>query len=323
MLGSRRWLGWMRPPQPQRLTAGSVVYGSPSADPTDPRVIYAMGWDPDNGQLMRLDRQTGAFEPYLDGLSAECLDYSPDGQWIAYVSFPARELWKCKRDGSDQVLLKDGLDVYMPRWSPDGKRLAFAATSRGGSKGEPFRIYTIAAEGGKAEPVKGVNGPGFDPNWSPDGKKLVFAPYGDVPKQEQHVSIVDLETGAVRMVTGSEDMFSPRWSPDGKHLVALGAEHNRTAIYDFETRRWVDVDARGFGFPIWSKNSRYVYGFRQDSNTLIRLDVATRKAEEIRTVKEFRLTGNIGAGASWTPDGEPIVLSSLSMGWVCRIDVDW
>ncbi len=321
--GSRRWLGWMRRPQPQRLTAGSVAYYSPIGDPMDPRVIYAIGWLR-HGEAMKLNRQTGVFEPYLDGLSADCLDYSPDGQWIAYVSYPAMELWKCRRDGSDKVLLEDSLDIYMPRWSPDGKRLAFAATRKGGAWTDLFRIYTIAVEGGKAEPVKGVNGPGFDPNWSPDGKKLVFAPWdwlGLVPMQDRRVSIVDLATGAVQMVPGSEQVFSPRWSPDGKHLVALGA---RTALYDFETRRWTYVDAEGFGFPIWSKDSRYVYGFRQQlPSALVRLDVATRKAAEIRTVKEFRLTGSLGRGASWTPEGEAVVLSDLSTSEVYRIDVDW
>jgi dipeptidyl aminopeptidase/acylaminoacyl peptidase len=323
---SRRWLGRMRRPQPQRLTAGSVAYQVPMEDPADPHAIYAVGSDL-NGRLMRLNRRTGVFEPYLDGLSADCLDYSPDGQWIAYVSYPGRELWKCRRDGSDKVLLEDSMDTYMPRWSPDGKRLAFAAV-RKSAAGEPHQIYTIDPNGGKAEPVKGVNGFGFDPNWSPDGKKLVFAPYGPparLSNQDRHVFIVDLETGTVEMVPGSEEMFSPRWSPDGKRLVALRLAGNLLVLYDFETKRWADVDSNGreFGFPIWSKDSRYVYGFRSTSNSLIRLDVAARKVEETRTIKEFRLAGNIFPGVSWTPDEEAVVLSDLSTSEVYRIDVDW
>lgn len=209
----------------------------------------------------------------------------------------------------------------MPRWSPDGKRLAFAATREGP---EPWRIYTIAAAGGKAEPVKGVNGAGFDPNWSPDGKRLVFAPWdydGHLPKQEQHVSIVDLETGAVQMVLGSEDMFSPRWSPDGKNLVAGSVQGGRFFIYDFKTQRWTDSNVKDLAYPMWSKDSRYVYGNIIASYKLVRLDVATRKAEEIRTIKEFRLTPANGWGVSWTPDGEPIVLADLTTWDIYRIDV--
>ena len=124
--GSRRWLGWMRRPEPERLTDGSIRYGIPAEDPADPRVIYAVGWAI-RGESMKLNKQTGLFEPYLDRISAETLDYSPDGQWIAYVSFPELELWKCRRDGSDRVLLEDDLRAFVPRWSPDGKRLAFMA----------------------------------------------------------------------------------------------------------------------------------------------------------------------------------------------------
>jgi len=170
-----------------------------------------------------------------------------------------------------------------------------------------------------------VNGPGFDPNWSPDGKKLVFAPfeYALVPKQDRHVSIVDLETGQVQMVPGSEELFSPRWSPDMRHLIALRFEQNQPVIYDFETGRWADVDARFFGFPTWSKDSKYVYGIMSAPTKLVRIEVATRKVEEIRTIKEFSLTGNLSPGVFWSPDGEPVVLASQSTAEIYRIDVDW
>jgi dipeptidyl aminopeptidase/acylaminoacyl peptidase len=319
--GSRGWLGWMRRPEPERLTNGSVRYFTPYEDPMDPRVIYSWGLVP-HGELMKLNNQTGLFEPYLNRLSAETLDYSPDGQWIAYVTYPGRELWKCRRDGSDRVLLEEGLDTGVPRWSPDGKRLAFMAY-RKGVFGDPYRVYTIPADGGAAGLVNGVNGPGGDPNWSPDGRKLVFAPESwDVrQKQERRVSIVDLETGEVQMVPGSEQMFSPRWSPDGKKLVAIRAEYERPVIYDFETRRWTDVDAKVFGYPTWSKDGRFVYGMIYAPNRLVRIEAATGKLEEIRSIKEFRLTG-LGYPVSWTPDGEAVVLADHSTQEIYRIEVE-
>jgi Tol biopolymer transport system component len=215
----------------------------------------------------------------------------------------------------------------MPRWSPDGKRLAFAAVRKEVSA-DTYRIYTIDPNGGKAEPVKGVNGPGFDPNWSPDGRRLVFAPYlydlmyELVPKQDRHVSIVDLETGQVQMVPGSEGILSPRWAPDGKHLAALKCEGGRPVIYEFETGRWTNVDAKVFGFPKWSKDSRYVYGITGNPPVLVRIEIATRKVEEIRTINEFRLAGNIAAGVSWTPDGEAVVFADHSTSEIYRIEVE-
>jgi Tol biopolymer transport system component len=131
---------------------------------------------------------------------------------------------------------------------------------------------------------------------------------------------VDVDTGAVQMIPGSEDTFSPRWSPDGKHLVALSTTGGPASLYYFDTRRWSAVNG-SLGFPTWSKDSRYVYGNWLASYSLVRQEVATRKVEEIRKSKEFRLTGSLGWGVSWTPDGEPVVLSDLSTGEVYCIDV--
>ncbi len=284
MRTSRRWLGWMRSPQVQRLTVGSTLYNIPVGDPTNSRLLYASGWV-DHAESMKLNRQTGVFEPYLGGLSANWLDYSPDGQWIAYVSYPELDLWKCRRDGSDKILLDDSMNIHWPRWSPDGKRLAFAATRKEEfwAGVTHFHLYTISANGGKSEPVKGVSGGGFDPNWSPDGKRLVFAPWDfgvSTPKAEQHVSIVNLQTGTVDMVPGSEGILFPRWSPDGRRLEASSSRGS--VLYDFETRRWVDVEGKGVAFAAWSKDSQYVFGSWMDENKLVRLDVAKRKVEETR-----------------------------------------
>jgi hypothetical protein len=51
--------------------------------------------------------------------------------------------------------------------------------------------------------------------------------------------------------------------------------------------------------------------------------VATRKLEEIRSIKEFDLAGTIAPGVSWTPDGEPVVLASQSTVEIYRLDVQW
>jgi hypothetical protein len=53
------------------------------------------------------------------------------------------------------------------------------------------------------------------------------------------------------------------------------------------------------------------------------LEVATRRLEEIRSVREFRLIGNEDLSVWWTPDMEPVILADHSTQEIYRLDVDW
>ena len=57
------------------------------------------------GRLARYDSRTGQFVPYLDGISAIGVDFSRDGQWIAYAQYPDLTLWRSKINGSDRLQL--------------------------------------------------------------------------------------------------------------------------------------------------------------------------------------------------------------------------
>ena len=324
---SRGWLGWMRRPVPARLTSSPIQFSIPNEDPANPQTVYSRGRIP-QATAMKLDRKTNTWEPFLGGLAADCFNYSPDGQWIVYVTWPKGGLWKCRRDGSSRQVLEDGLLICNPRWSPDGTRIAFAAKDPSATgmqdASHPFHIYTIPANGGKPEPVPGVLGPAHSPDWSHDGKRLVFAPVNqEGTKEEQHVSIVTLETGAAEPVPGSENLFAARWSPDGKWLVAVSCDKIWPYVYSFATRKWSLLQPRGAGFGDWSRDSRFLYFTESVPEArLVRIEVATGKLEEIHKLSEFPITGVRWGGAFWTPDGEPVVLKNLSTSQIYRIERD-
>jgi Tol biopolymer transport system component len=89
--------------------------------------LYVVGQQ-QRGELVRYDQQAHQWVPYLGGISADSLDFSRDGQWVAYVDFPDRALWRSKLDGSGRLKLTDGhMQVLSPTWSPDAKQIAFTA----------------------------------------------------------------------------------------------------------------------------------------------------------------------------------------------------
>jgi hypothetical protein len=86
----------------------------------DGRHLYAVGREP-HGQLSVYDRQSGQFVPYLNGISACFVDYSRDGQWVTYVSYPEGALWRSRIDGSERrQMTVPPLAVVNPRWSRMG-----------------------------------------------------------------------------------------------------------------------------------------------------------------------------------------------------------
>ena len=116
----RRWLPQDRA-HPVRLTSGPVSFSRIGVRP-DGRGLLAYGAIR-RGELQRFDRRTQRFERFLGGESVGMVRASPDGQWLAWVSFPESTLWRGRRDGSERLQLTSAPErAWLPSWSPDGKQ---------------------------------------------------------------------------------------------------------------------------------------------------------------------------------------------------------
>ena len=152
--------------EPTELTTGPLSYSEPVSS-VDGKKLFAIGSQP-RGELARFNQKTQQFEPYLSGISADGVDFSRDGQWVTYVSYPEGSLWRSKADGSERLQLTfPPMQVFLPRWSPDQKQIVF--TDR--FTAERAQNYLVSANGGTPQPVLPEDRDEGDPNWSPDGTR--------------------------------------------------------------------------------------------------------------------------------------------------------
>jgi dipeptidyl aminopeptidase/acylaminoacyl peptidase len=203
---------------------------------------------------------------------------SPDGSWVAYsVRTPdlkedrnASDIWMTRWDGQESVRLTTSKDSESsPRWSPDGKYLAFLSSRD--DDNDVSQLWLLPRTAGEAEKVTEEKGGVEDFDWSPDGRKLVLvvsdpdpeAPsdeeksskkkttkkpividryqfkldgHGYLGKLRKHLSILDLATRKSEVLTtGDHDEELPAWSPDGKTIAFVSKrmdEADRTDNWD-------------------------------------------------------------------------------------------
>jgi eukaryotic-like serine/threonine-protein kinase len=308
-------------PTPVPLTRGPLSFQGPQPS-NDGSKLFALGVQ-GRGELVRYDATSKQFVPYLSGISADAVDFSRDGQWITYVAVPEGTLWRSKVDGTERLQLSfPPMTAYLPRWSPDGKRIAF----EGISPSKPWTMYIVPADGGNLEEVKPWPG---DPGWSPDGSSMVYstAPLVFDPgaSNRSRIQIMDLRSRQVSTLPDSEGFYSPRWSPDGRYIAALRAGSQALWIFDFSSRKWSEVGKIGVSFPSWSRDSKYVYFWSTPGeNWLCRLRIADAKLDRIVSLKSIRQTGVFGWWWSGlTPDGSPLVLRDMGTQEIYAFDVEF
>ncbi len=185
---------------------------------------------------------------------------SPDGEWVAYT-VGTIDAAKDKRDTDVHMVRWDGSRTVRltatpasesrPRWSPDGRYLAFVA-ERGDASAS--QLWLLDRSGGDAQRLtdlpEGVN----DYAWSPDGARIVVVSQdadsaaradttrprpividrflskrdgdGWLDGRRTHLHLVELASKkTTRLTAGDADDREPAWSPDGQRIVFTSARH--------------------------------------------------------------------------------------------------
>jgi Tol biopolymer transport system component len=308
--------------EPVQLTAGPLLMAWPISSP-DSKRLFAGGVRR-RSELVRYDAKSGQFLPYLVGISAEGLDFSSDGKWVAYVVFPEGTLWRAKADGTQrQQLTFPPLATGMPRWSPDAQQIAFM----GALPGKPESIYLMPSDGGAPQQVtRGESGEDgdFDPQWSPDGSSLAYG--GDPNRADlsmRVIRLIDLKTRRVSAIPGAEGLWSPRWSPKGSHIVALSSDGRRLVLYDLKTRQQTELARGELDILDWSRNGEFVYFYTRTGNdvTFLRVRIRDRRTEPIVGLKDVNnTTGTFGPWTGLAPDGSLLVQRDAGASEIYALD---
>jgi len=305
--------------EPIQLTTGPLSFSDPVPS-KDAKKLFVIGQQP-RGELVRYDASSRQFVPYLAGISASQMDFSRDGQWVTYVAFPENILWRSRVDGTERLQLSyPPLQANLPRWSPDGSRIAFMASR----PGKPWKIFLVSSAGGNAQELTPEERIEADPTWSPDGNSLCF---GRIPFQEfgssgpVAIQVLDLKTGQVSALPGSDGLYSPRWSPDGHYLAAMPPDSNKLMLFDFTTKKWSELGKGGFAFPNWSHDGKYLYFEDFTQGEIRRIEFPGQKFERIADLKELRRPNDMsGYWSAPAFDGSPLVMRDVGIQEIYALD---
>lgn len=301
---------WRRSPRgPFLLASEATGSWSPLAG-RDGVHLYYYG----HGQsvaLERMDAGSRQLTAFLPDSQANMPAISRDGLWITYVQLPTGQLWRSRLDGNEAMPLATGdLRVGLPRWSPDGRTIAFS----GQRAGEAAKIYLISRNGGHAQPQFPAEGGLNDPDWSPDGSTIVATREANPSTpgvRESAVVLLHLDSQTIENVPGSADRYGPRWSPDGRWIAAMNGGTHNLEVYEVKTSTWkIVATGNSLGLPVWSADGAYLYyqDLLADDEPLFRYKLSSGTVERVTDFREALSSGlQRCAFLDLTPSGEPIV----------------
>jgi TolB protein len=147
-----------------------------------------------------------------------------------------------------------------PRWSPDGRRIAFTS-SRGGN----FDLYVMDADGKNVTRVTEHAANDMDPAWMPDMQSLIFSSDRDSRSDLYRVWIADRRVDRLtHHFVGRAIM--PNVSPDGTRVAFAAQTLQRLQFWDYQvhvldlaTGRTRPIDNSGGAcWPNWSPDGRFL-----------------------------------------------------------------
>jgi len=217
----------------------------------------------------------------------------------AVVFSYAGDLWTAARQGGAAHRLTSGPgDKLYPKFSPDGKWIAFTASYDGGPD-----VYVIPSTGG--EPKRLTFHPSNDIvlGWTPDGKNVLFRSdsISAPPFRTTRLFTVSVQGGAAKVLSVPRGDLTT-FSPDGNKIAYIEtSQENRTwkryrggwslpiAIYDLKKNTYEELPkSNGMDlFPMWHGNSIFFISDRDGVMNLFVYDLGSKETKRLTNYKEY------------------------------------
>jgi eukaryotic-like serine/threonine-protein kinase len=304
--------------QPVQLTAGPLSFYSPQPS-VDGKKVFAVGVQP-RAELVRFDAKSKQFVPYLNGVSATGASFSPDGEWVAYISYPDGEMWRSRVDGTEKLqITRLPMVASFPTFSPDGKQIAFIGFATDGD--QRFRAYLVSVDGGSPQKLNLEAG---RVDWCGTGNSLAYV---NMPTPESGFWLFDIKTSATKKIASFENMFlaNSTCSKDGRYLAAITRDGSKLRLYEFATQKWSDLVKGDVGYTRWSADGQFIYydtGTSEDQ-AVYRVRLADKKIERICDLRDLRRV--VQPWISWmglTPDGSPLFMRDIGNQEIYALDFE-
>jgi dipeptidyl aminopeptidase/acylaminoacyl peptidase len=211
---------------------------------------------------------------------------SPDGSTIAFVITSVdqkqnrrrSQIWSVPADGSREpvALTASPQSSSSPRWSPDGRSIAFlsarAAATDAAGETPRTQVWLLSLAGGEPRRVTNLSNGVTSFQWSPDGTRFVvvsrsgpsdnakspsdvrhykhanykFNDSGWFDDKRAHLWIVDVASGGSTQLTSGDEWndSDPQWSPDGRRIAFVSDRTGKAFDEGHNTDVWT-IDANG------------------------------------------------------------------------------
>lgn len=223
-----------------------------------------------------------------------------------------------------------------PRWSPDGRYMAFISNRNGKNQ-----LFVLPSTGGEARPVCDMSAGSI--TWAPNSKYIAFVAKDPKEKEEvknpdkmhfttlrykfngmgyftdsrkKYIWMVDVESGEVKQLTKSPfDDAAPAWSPDSQTLAFVSARHeDETNLF---TDVWIKDIASGdlrklttndgpSNQPLWSPDGKIIAFVGHDqgdanapNDDIFVIDVATGETKNLTKAFDRSVTRGPGSDARY------------------------